>query len=77
MATKLSKWGNSLGVRLPTYIVEHACLTAGDYLSIKLLDSGEIVIQPVKARDVRPSQSSHCDSGSKQQLRPETPPEVW
>lgn len=50
---------------------------AGDYLSIKLLDSGEIAIQPVKARDVRPSQSSPDNSGSKQPLRPETPPEVW
>ena len=44
MPSKLSKWGNSLGVRLPSYIAERTGLRNGDYLYIKLMDSGDIVI---------------------------------
>ncbi len=54
MPSKLSKWGNSLGVRLPSYIAERAGLRNGDYLYIKLMDSGDIVIHPVKQTDVHP-----------------------
>lgn len=49
MATKLNRWGNSLGLRLPQYVVERAGLVAGDHLYIRLLDSGEIMIRSVKA----------------------------
>lgn len=52
MPSKLCRWGNSMGVRLPQYIVERAGLSAGDYLFIKLVDSGEIVIRPVKSGTV-------------------------
>lgn len=51
MATKLCKWGNSLGVRLPKYIAERVGLVAGDYLFVRLLDSGDIVMRPVKERE--------------------------
>lgn len=54
MPSKLCKWGNSLGVRLPQYITERAGLTTGDYLYITLRDSGEIVIKPVKANGILP-----------------------
>ena len=52
MPTKLCKWGNSLGVRLPAYVAERAALRAGDYLYVRLTDAGDIVIRPVKARDI-------------------------
>ena len=52
MPVKLNRWGNSLGVRLPQYVVERAALHPGDYLFIRLADSGDIVIKPVKARDI-------------------------
>lgn len=54
MTTKLCVWGNSLGVRLPKYVVERTAVQAGDYLFITVNDSGEIVIRPVKPRDVHP-----------------------
>ena len=53
MPSKLCRWGNSLGVRLPQYIAERTGLVAGDYLYIQLNDAGEIVIRPVKAREVQ------------------------
>lgn len=52
MATKLCVWGNSLGVRLPKHIAERTGLVAGDYLYIRLMDSGDIVMRPVKAKDL-------------------------
>jgi antitoxin MazE len=52
MPSKLCKWGNSLGVRLPQYVVERAGLRPGDYLFIRLNDAGDIVIKAVKPRDV-------------------------
>jgi len=47
MPTKLCKWGNSLGVRLPQYVIERTGLRPGDYLYIRLTDAGEITIKPV------------------------------
>lgn len=58
MPGKIGKWGNSLGVRLPQYIAERTGLVAGDHLYIKLMDNGEIVIRPVKARDIPAGYSS-------------------
>ena len=52
MPTKLCKWGNSLGLRLPAYVVECAALRAGDYLFVRLDPCGEIIIKPVSARDI-------------------------
>lgn len=52
MPTKLCKWGNSLGVRLPAWVAERTGLRPGDYLFIRLMDSGDIVIRPVSARDI-------------------------
>lgn len=52
MASKLCKWGHSLGLRVPQHIVERASLRAGDYLYIRLMDSGDIVIRAVNEREV-------------------------
>jgi antitoxin MazE len=52
MPSKLCKWGNSLGLRVPQHIAERASLRAGDYMYVRLMDSGDIVIRPVSARDV-------------------------
>ena len=65
MPSKLSKWGNSLGVRLPSYIAERAGLRNGDYLYIKLMDSGDIVIRPVKQTDVHPGYATAGEAEAK------------
>lgn len=54
MAIRLCKWGHSLGFRVPKHIAERASLRAGDYLYIRLMDSGDIVIRPVNEREVHP-----------------------
>ncbi len=46
MKTKIQKWGNSLGVRLPKNITEQKALREGVGVSVMLKD-GQIVIEPV------------------------------
>ena len=74
MPSKLCKWGNSLGVRLPQYIAERAGLASGDYLFISLRDNGEIVIQPVKAREIP---TGFRSQESEEITKPAPPPAVW
>lgn len=45
MKTKIQKWGNSLGVRLPKSITEQKALKAGLGVSVVIKD-GQIVIEP-------------------------------
>lgn len=48
----LSRWGNSLGLRLPKYVTERAALQPGDQVHVRLLDSGEILVRIARARDI-------------------------
>jgi antitoxin MazE len=43
----VSKWGNSLAVRLPRALVERLGLKAGDEVRLKPLSGGEIGIEKV------------------------------
>ncbi len=46
MRTRIAKWGNSLGVRIPKAFTADAGLTDGDGVEITL-EGGRIVITPV------------------------------
>jgi antitoxin MazE len=43
--TQVSKWGNSLAVRIPKAIVKKARLADGDRLSLDLAGDGSIVLR--------------------------------
>jgi antitoxin MazE len=47
MKTKIQKWGNSLGVRLPKSITEQKALKEGRGVSIMIKDN-QIVIEPIE-----------------------------
>ena len=49
---KLSRWGNSLGVRIPAHVAQRAAMQEGDEIYVRLLDSGEVLMCVAKARDV-------------------------
>ncbi len=55
---KLTRWGNSLGLRLPCEMAQAAGLNAGDYVQVRLLDSGDIRVRPFKA-----AQPAYPESG--------------
>jgi len=46
MKTKIQKWGNSLGVRLPKSITQQKDLTEGRGVSI-VIKNNQIVIEPI------------------------------
>jgi len=52
MQTKVQKWGNSLGVRIPKSFAAEAHVEAGSTVDISVAD-GEIVVRPVRARRYR------------------------
>jgi antitoxin MazE len=43
--TQISKWGNSLAVRIPANIVEKAQVRDGDAIEISISKAGKIVIE--------------------------------
>lgn len=51
MSTVLSKWGNSLAIRIPSFVAEQANIQAGDKLDIKVSRNGRITIEAIN-RDV-------------------------
>lgn len=53
MTVKLAKWGNSLGLRLPKYVEERLAIGPGDYVFVTVTDANEIVVRPVKQKEIR------------------------
>lgn len=51
MPTKLSRWGNSAGLRLPRHVLECAGLQISDEVCVRVLDSGDVLVTPVKANN--------------------------
>ena len=43
--TQISKWGNSLAVRIPANIVEKAQVRDGDAIEISISKAGKIIIE--------------------------------
>jgi antitoxin MazE len=46
----ISKWGNSLAVRIPAAIAKQASLAEGDCLKLTLDPDGAIVLRPTRRR---------------------------
>ena len=46
----ISKWGNSLAVRIPQSIAKQARLKEGDSIALELNISGDILLKPTKRR---------------------------
>jgi antitoxin MazE len=49
MRTKVRKWGNSLGVRIPKAFAEEAAVREGSAVDVSVSE-GRIVVTPVAAR---------------------------
>ncbi len=51
MVTKVQKWGNSLGLRIPKSFAEQADITDGSHVAISLQD-GDLLIHSVENRKI-------------------------
>jgi antitoxin component of MazEF toxin-antitoxin module len=47
MSIRLCKWGNSTGLRIPAALLASAGLQIGRYVTLRVLDCGEIRVRPV------------------------------
>ncbi len=50
METKIQKWGNSLGIRLPKSVTESQLLSAGSSVKISSVDNKIIIEKQVKRK---------------------------
>lgn len=66
---KLTRWGNSTGLRIPAEVLAAAGLKAGAHVYVRLLDSGDIRVRPVEDR-----KTSNTDSEAPHQPHPR---EAW
>jgi antitoxin MazE len=48
---QVSKWGNSLAIRLPAAVVEELKLKAGDEVTIRAASSSEFVVERKPTRE--------------------------
>jgi antitoxin MazE len=48
--TRVSRWGNSLAVRIPSGTVKEMRLAEGDHLSVDLASDGGIVLRSARRR---------------------------
>ena len=55
---KLTRWGNSVGIRINAHILASARLKSGDLVYLRLMDSGDIRVRPVKGRRQAESESA-------------------
>ncbi|WP_419420484.1 AbrB/MazE/SpoVT family DNA-binding domain-containing protein [Legionella sp. D16C41] len=44
----LTKWGNSVGIRIPSTIIKEAHLSPGEELEIKVDEKGVLTLIPIK-----------------------------
>jgi antitoxin MazE len=52
MRTRIQKWGNSLGMRIPKGLAEEAGLEAGSFVDIKV-KGGDLIVRPARRRKYR------------------------
>jgi antitoxin MazE len=48
---RVSKWGNSLAIRLPAAVVEALKLKAGDEINVRVAGSAEFIIERALTRE--------------------------
>lgn len=66
---KLTRWGNSVGIRIPSHVLGAAGLKSGDHVHIRLMDSGDIRVRPVNGRQ-------QTDAGGAKTVAMTEPPEL-
>jgi len=69
---KLTRWGNSVGVRISAQILASAGLKPGDHVHLRLMDSDDIRVRPVKGR-----QQAESEVAKTAAMMKPSEPEPW
>ena len=46
-SVRLNRWGNSTGLRLPVSVLSAAGLAPGRFVSVRVLDNGDVRVRPM------------------------------
>lgn len=65
---RLSRWGNSTGLRLGAELMTAAGLKPGDFVHVRLLDSGDIRVRPCKGVQIANSGAAKAAAPAKPEL---------
>ena len=52
MNATISRWGNSIGVRIPRSVLDQSRLHEGDTVSVTVAPDGSVVLRPAQRRDL-------------------------
>lgn len=75
---RLTRWGHSLGLRLPCEVAQAAGLKPGDYVYVRLLDSGDIRVRPAKnVQPVHPATAADGEVGTAEAAFPAAAVATW
>jgi antitoxin MazE len=69
---KLTRWGHSTGIRIPMHILKSMKLGVGDFVNVRLMDSGDIRVRSAKAR-----QQADQLPAENRALHASTEPDKW
>ncbi len=78
METVIKKWGNSLGIRIPSLIAKDLSLKEGSFVEIED-ERGKIVIKPKKKNDLKEMLKSINEKNIHNEFETESPVgnEAW
>ncbi len=78
METVIKKWGNSLGIRIPSLIAKDLSLKEGSFVEIED-ERGRIVIKPKKKNDLKEMLKNISDNNLHGEFETESPVgnEAW
>ena len=78
MRATISKWGNSLGLRIPRVLAEDAGLAEGSVVELRLED-GRLVAEPVIAERLESLLAKVTPKNLHRELRADSPRgrEIW
>lgn len=65
---RLSRWGNSTGLRIGAEVMAASGMKVGDWVSVRLLDSGDIRVRPCKGAQVVNPDVAKTDKPAKPEL---------
>ncbi len=51
MGVRITRWGNSAGLRICRQVLACAGLRVGDEVYVRVLDSGDVLVRAVKPRE--------------------------
>jgi antitoxin MazE len=52
MNATISRWGNSIGVRIPRSVLDRTRLHEGDTVSVTVAADGSVVLRPAERKDL-------------------------